>query len=118
MCVGAQAWEAETRANPMADNYFRPARLRDPIAELARLIGQVHGGRTRANNFLDEETASVGYDNEPPRLPPAPRLSVALNAPEQAHELDERVRDDEAETLRRRRWIDHRDRTADAALPW
>jgi hypothetical protein len=80
----------------MADNNVRSARLRNPIAELARLIGQVHGERARANSERDEETASVGHDNEPPCLPPAPRLSVAPNAPVQAHELDERLLDDEA----------------------
>ena len=80
----------------MADNNFRSDRLRDPIAELARLIGQVHGESAPADSDFGEETASVSYGNEPPGLPPAPQLAVDLNAPEQAHELDERLHDDEA----------------------
>ncbi len=74
----------------MADNNFRSNRLRDPIAELARLIGQVHRERAPADRDFGKETASVSYGSEPRGLPPGPQLAVDLNAPERADELDER----------------------------
>jgi cell division septation protein DedD len=82
----------------MADN-FRVDRARGPIAELARLISEVHGERAHADGDFGEETASVGYDNEPPQLPPAPQLPADLNGPEQAFELDEHLYDDEAQDV-------------------
>jgi hypothetical protein len=60
----------------MADN-FRSHRSRGTIPELARLISEVHGQRVAAAGDFAEETVSVGYDNEPPRLP----------GPEQTFEL-------------------------------
>ena len=66
----------------MADN-FRRDRSRGPIAELARLISQVHGERAHADSDFGEEAASIGYD-KPSRFPPAPQLPVDLNGPEQA----------------------------------
>ena len=60
----------------MADN-FRSDRSRGPISDLARLISEVHGQRVHAAGDFGEETVSVGYDNEPPRL----------SGPEQTFEL-------------------------------
>ena len=81
----------------MANNKFRSDRERDPIAELAQLIAQAdpYGESAAADNRFRQETASEGHD-EPPGLPPAPQLPADLNAPEQAHELDEYRHDDEA----------------------
>jgi hypothetical protein len=79
----------------MADNNFRSDRGQDPIAELARLIGQAdpHGESAPADRGWREGTASEGYE-EPTRLPPAPQLPGRLNAPEQAHELDKHRHDE------------------------
>jgi hypothetical protein len=63
----------------MAENFRRDRS--SPIAELARLISQVHGERAHADNDFGEETGSVA------RLPPAPQLPADLNGPEQAFEL-------------------------------
>jgi hypothetical protein len=81
----------------MADNNFRSDQGRDPIAELARLIGQVdpHGERAPADKGWREETASDGY-YEPPGLPPAPQLPGHLNASEQAYELNKHCHDEKA----------------------
>ena len=67
-------------------------RERDPITELARLIAQAdpYGESAAADNRFRQETASERA------LPPAPQLPADLNAPEQAHELDEYCHDDEA----------------------
>jgi hypothetical protein len=74
----------------MADHNFRSDRGQDPIAELARLIGQAdpHGNSAPADRGWREGTASEGYE-EPTRLPPG-----RLNAPEQAHELDQHRHDE------------------------
>ena len=64
----------------MADN-FRSDRSRGPISDLARLISEVHGQRIHAAGDFGEETVSVGYDNEPPRL----------SGPEQTFELHGRA---------------------------
>ena len=67
-------------------------RERDPIAELAQLIAQAdpYGESAAADSRVRQETA-------PERgLPPAPQLPADLNAPEQAHELDECCHDVEA----------------------
>jgi hypothetical protein len=66
----------------MADHNFRSDRGQDPIAELARLIGQAdpHGKSAPADRGWREGTASEGYE-EPTRLPPAPHLPGRLNAP-------------------------------------
>ena len=79
----------------MADHNFRSDRGEDPIAELARLIGQAvpHGESAPADRGWREGTASEGYE-EPTRLPPAPQLPGRLNAPEQAHELDQHRHDE------------------------
>jgi hypothetical protein len=79
----------------MADHNFRSDRGGDPIAELARLIGQAvpHGESAPADRGWREGTASEGYE-EPTRLPPVPQLPGRLNAPEEAYELD-RHRHDE-----------------------
>ena len=73
----------------MTDNGFRPDPARDPIAELARIIGQadVHRESAPAGNRFSKENLSDGND-EPSRLPPAPQLTIDLNAPEPARELD------------------------------
>ena len=73
----------------MADHNFRSDRGQDPIAELARLIGQAdpHGKSAPADRGWREGTAAEGYE-EPTRLPPG-----RLNAPEQAHELDQHRHD-------------------------
>ncbi len=60
----------------MADN-FRSDRSRGPISDLARSISEVHGQRVHAAGDFGEETVSVGYNNEPPRL----------SGPEQIFEL-------------------------------
>jgi hypothetical protein len=62
--VGAQGVQTESEQIRMADN-FRRDRSRGPIAELARLISQVHGERAHADSDFGEETASIGYDNRP-----------------------------------------------------
>ena len=74
----------------MADHNFRSDRGQDPIAELARLIGQAdpHGNSAPADRGWREGTASEGYE-EPTGLPPG-----RLNAPEQAHELDQHRHDE------------------------
>jgi hypothetical protein len=79
----------------MADHNFRSDRGEDPIAELARLIGQAvpHRERAPADRGWREGTASEGYE-EPTRLPPAPQLPGRLNAREQAHELDKHRHDE------------------------
>ena len=81
----------------MADNNFRSDRGRDPLAGLARLIGQAdpHGESAPANNDFREEGASHGYD-EPPGLPPANQPPGYPNAPEQSYEPDEHRHDDKA----------------------
>jgi hypothetical protein len=74
----------------MAHHNFRSDRGQDPIAELARLIGQAdpHGKSAPADRGWREGTAAEGYE-EPTRLPPG-----RLNAPEQAHELDQHRHDE------------------------
>ena len=81
----------------MAENNFRSDRGRDPIAELARLIGQAdpHGENAAANDAFREAGASHGSD-EPSQLPPANQLPGYPNASEQAYELHEHCHDDEA----------------------
>ena len=81
----------------MADNTFRSDRGRDPLAELALLIGQAdpHGESAPANNGFREEGAWHGYD-EPVQLAPAHQLPGCPNAPEQAYEADEHRHDDNA----------------------
>jgi cell division septation protein DedD len=95
--VGAQGVQTESEQIRMADN-FRRDRSRGPIAELARLISQVHGERAHADSDFGEVTASIGYDKLP-RFPPAPQLPVDLNGPEQAFELREHLYDDKAHHL-------------------
>ena len=68
----------------MADN-FRSDRSRGPISDLARLISEVHSQRVHAAGDFGEETVSVGYDNEPPRLP-GPEQSFDLHG--QAHDVE------------------------------
>jgi hypothetical protein len=79
----------------MADNNFRSDRRRDPIKELARLIGQAdpHAESAPADNGLRQETAWDDYDEPRPGLRPAPQLPGYLNAPEQAYDLDEHRHD-------------------------
>ena len=81
----------------MADNNFRSDRGRDPLAGLARLIGQAepHGESAPANNDFREEGASHGYD-EPPGLPPTGQPPGYPNTPEQSYEPDEHRHDDKA----------------------
>ena len=81
----------------MAENNSRSDRGRDPIAELARLIGQAdpHGENAAANDGFREAGASHGCD-EPPQLPPAHQLPGYPNAPEQAYEPHEHRHDDKA----------------------
>ena len=85
-------------------------RERDPIAELARLITQAdpYGESAAADNRFRQETASERHD-EPPGLPPAPQLPPDLNAPEQAHELDEYRHDDEAYDVDNPPYASHED---------
>ena len=73
---------------------MRPSLEPDPIAELARLIGQAdpHGRDAPAENRFHEQTAPDGHDG-PPVLPLASQLLAGLNEFEQAHELDEHYRD-------------------------
>ena len=68
----------------MADERFRSDRERDPIAELARLIGQADRQRrgVPAERHFREETTSGGHD-ELPELPPAPQLPCHWVAHEQ-----------------------------------
>jgi hypothetical protein len=77
----------------MADNNFRSDRGRDPLAELARLIGQAdpYGESAPADNGFREEGASHGYDE-----PPAHQLQGYPDAPEHAYEPDYNRRDDKA----------------------
>ena len=89
----------------MADN-FRSDRSRGPISDLARLISEVHGQRVHAAGDFGEETVSVGYDNEPPRLS-GPEQTFELHG--QAHHAenqrcaaDERYQN-EVPRIRRRR---------------
>jgi hypothetical protein len=81
----------------MADNNFRSDRGRDPLAGLARLIGQAHphGESAPANNDFREEGASHGYD-ELPALPPTRQPPGYPNTPEQSYEPDEYRHDDKA----------------------
>jgi SPOR domain len=81
----------------MAENNFRSDRGRDPIAELAGLIGQAdpHGENAAANDGFREAGASHGCD-ELPQLPPAHQLPGYPNAPEQAYEPREHRHDDKA----------------------
>jgi hypothetical protein len=81
----------------MADNNFRSDRGRDPLAGLARLIGQAdpHGENAAANDAFREAGASHGCD-EPSQLPPAHQLPGYPNAPEQAYEPHEHRHDDNA----------------------
>ena len=68
----------------MANERFRSDRERDPIAELARLIGQADRQRrgVPAERRFREETTSGGQD-ELPELPPAPQLPCHWDAHEQ-----------------------------------
>jgi len=70
---------------------MQPSLESDPIAELARLIGQAdpHGRDAPAENRFHEQTAPDGHDG-PPVLPLA---LVALTEFEHAHERDELYRD-------------------------
>jgi hypothetical protein len=79
----------------MADNNFRSDRARDPLAELARLIGQadLHGKSAPADNGFRKEAASHGYD-EPRGLLSAHQVPGYPSAPEQAYEPDEHRHDD------------------------
>ena len=81
----------------MAENNFRSDRRRDPIAELAQLIGQAdpHGENAAANDGFREAGAPHGSD-EPLQLPPAHDLPGYPNAPEQAYEPHEHRDDDKA----------------------
>ena len=81
----------------MADNNFRSDRGRDPLAELALLIGQadLRGESAPANNGFREEGAWHGYD-EALQLAPAHQLPGCPNGPEQAYEADEHRHDDNA----------------------
>jgi hypothetical protein len=81
----------------MAENNFRSDRGRDPIAELARLIGQAdpHGENAAANDAFREAGAPHGCDG-PSQLPPAHQLPGYPNAPEQAYEPHEHPHDDKA----------------------
>ena len=74
----------------MADERFRSDRESDPIAELARLIGQAdrHRRDVPAERRFRKKTTSGGND-ELPELPPAPQLSGHWDAHEQQYELDE-----------------------------
>jgi hypothetical protein len=62
----------------MADHNFRSDRGGDPIAELARLIGQAvpHGESAPADRGWREGTASEGYED------PAPACAAAAGAAE------------------------------------
>ena len=55
------------RANPMADIAMRPSLEPDPIAVLARLIGQAgpQGRSAPAENCFHEQTAPDSHDGEP-----------------------------------------------------
>jgi hypothetical protein len=70
---------------------MQPSLETDPIAELARLIGQADPHRRGAlvENRFHEQTAPDGHDG-PPVLPLA---LVALSEFEHAHERDEHYRD-------------------------
>ena len=68
----------------MADN-FRSDRSRGPISDLARLISEVRGQRIPVAGDFGEETVSVGYDNEPPRLS-GPEQTFELHG--QAHHVE------------------------------
>jgi hypothetical protein len=70
---------------------MQPSLEPDPIAELARLIGQAdpHGRGAPAENRFHEQTAPDG-DDGPPVLPLA---LVALTEFEHAHERNEHYRD-------------------------
>ena len=70
---------------------MQPSLEPDPIAELARLIGQAdpHRRGAPAENRFHEQTAPDGRDG-PPVLPLA---LVALSEFEHAHERDEHYRD-------------------------
>jgi hypothetical protein len=70
---------------------------RDPIAELARLIGQAdsHGESAPVDRGFPDKIALDGYD-ELPALPLAPQLPGYLNAPEQADDPDDHCLDNRA----------------------
>ena len=74
----------------MADERFQSDRECDPIAELARLIGQAdrHRRSVPAERHFREETTSRGHD-ESPEPPPAPQLPGHWDAHEQEYGLDE-----------------------------
>ena len=74
----------------MADERFQSDRECDPIAELARLIGQAdrHRRSVPAERHFRRETTSRGHD-ESPELPPAPQLPGHWDAHEQEYGLDE-----------------------------
>ena len=74
----------------MANERFRSDRERDPIAELARLIGQADRQRrgVPAGRRFREETTSGGQD-ESPELTPAPQLPCHWDAHEQQYGPDE-----------------------------
>jgi hypothetical protein len=80
----------------MANNKFRSGRERDPIAELAQLIAEAdpYAESAAPDNRFRQETSSEGHDAAP--VLPAPLLPADVRAPEHAHELDERLFDDEA----------------------
>ncbi len=74
----------------MVDKRFRRDREHDPVAELARLIGQAdrHARRAPVESGFREEITSDG-DDESTGLPPAPQLPSHLDAREQGCWLDE-----------------------------
>src|SRR5271169_4849331 len=74
----------------MVDKRFRCDREHDPVAELARLIGQAdrHARRAPVESGFREEITSDG-DDESTGLPPAPQLPSHLDAREQGCGLDE-----------------------------
>jgi hypothetical protein len=74
----------------MVDKRFRCDREHDPVAELARLIGQAdrHARRAPVESGFREEITSDG-DDESTGLPPAPQLPTHLDAREQGCGLDE-----------------------------
>ena len=76
-------------ANPMDDEHFPSDRERDPIAELAQLIAQIHSreDRTLSDDGL-REGASPDGRAETNELPPAPQLALDLNKFLQAWDRD------------------------------